>query len=149
MFHWILSTSFINWGLCLLRLTSKIVPCYVILLKVLIKLLKRTLLRLFLKLISVTNLWIKVRYSMMYNQEINTWLLSFNWVRWPGVHQSIPSESSWLKFLLVILLITASYIIFCWSSREEIPHAQGKRNPSKMAGVARGHQRANTLKPYS
>ena len=37
----------------------------------------------------------------------------------------------------------------CWSSHEEIPHAQGKRNPSKMVGVARGHQRANTLKPYS
>ena len=37
----------------------------------------------------------------------------------------------------------------CWSSREEIPHAQGKRNPSKMVGVARGHQRADTLKPYS
>ena len=34
-----------------------------------------------------------------------------------------------------------------WSSREEIPHAQGKRNPSKTVGVARGHQRANTLKP--
>ena len=32
---------------------------------------------------------------------------------------------------------------------EEIPHTQGKRNPSKMVGVARGHQRANTLKPYS
>ena len=30
-----------------------------------------------------------------------------------------------------------------------IPHAQGKRNPSKMVGVPRGHQRANTLKPYS
>ena len=30
-----------------------------------------------------------------------------------------------------------------------IPHAQGKRNPSKMVGVARGHQRADTLKPYS
>ena len=29
----------------------------------------------------------------------------------------------------------------CWSSHEEIPHAQGKRNPSKMVGVARGHQR--------
>ena len=28
-------------------------------------------------------------------------------------------------------------------------HAQGKRNPSKMVGVARGHQRADTLKPYS
>ena len=37
----------------------------------------------------------------------------------------------------------------CWSNREEIPHAQGKRNPSKMVGVARGHQRADTLKPYS
>ena len=32
---------------------------------------------------------------------------------------------------------------------EDIPHAQGKRNPSKMVGVARGHQRADTLKPYS
>ena len=37
----------------------------------------------------------------------------------------------------------------CWSSHEEIPHAQGKRNPSKMVGVARGHQKADTLKPYS
>ena len=37
----------------------------------------------------------------------------------------------------------------CWSSHEEIPRAQGKRNPSKTVGVARGHQRANTLKPYS
>ena len=35
----------------------------------------------------------------------------------------------------------------CWSSHEEIPHVQGKRNPSKMIGVARGHQRADTLKP--
>ena len=39
--------------------------------------------------------------------------------------------------------------MLCWSSREEILHAQGKRNPSKTVGVARGHQRANTLKPYS
>ena len=31
----------------------------------------------------------------------------------------------------------------------KIPHVQGKRNPSKTAGVARGHQRADTLKPYS
>ena len=37
----------------------------------------------------------------------------------------------------------------CWSSREEIPHAQSKRNLSKTVGVARRHQRANTLKPYS
>ena len=39
--------------------------------------------------------------------------------------------------------------MLCWRSHEEIPHAQGKRNPSKMVGVARGHQRADTLKPYS
>ena len=31
--------------------------------------------------------------------------------------------------------------------REEIPLIQGKRNPSKMVGVARGDQRADTLKP--
>ena len=37
----------------------------------------------------------------------------------------------------------------CWSSCEEIPHVQGKRNPSKTEGVARGHQREDTLKPYS
>ena len=32
-------------------------------------------------------------------------------------------------------------------SHEEIPHVQGKRNPSKMVSVARGHQRADPLKP--
>ena len=32
-----------------------------------------------------------------------------------------------------------------WSKR----NAQSKRNPSKMVGVARGYQRADTLKPYS
>ena len=39
--------------------------------------------------------------------------------------------------------------VLFWSIHEEIPHAQGKRNPSKTVGVARGHQRADTLKPYS
>ena len=34
-------------------------------------------------------------------------------------------------------------------SGEEIPLVQGKRNPSEMIGVAKGHQRADTLKPYS
>ena len=28
-----------------------------------------------------------------------------------------------------------------------MPHIQGKRNPSKTVGVARGHQRADRLKP--
>ena len=31
----------------------------------------------------------------------------------------------------------------------EAPHAQGKRNPSKMVGVARHQKGENTLKPYS
>ena len=39
--------------------------------------------------------------------------------------------------------------MLCWSSHEEISHAEGKRKPSKIVGVARGHQRADTLKPYS
>ena len=29
----------------------------------------------------------------------------------------------------------------------ETPYVQGKRNPGKMVGVARGHQKADTLKP--
>ena len=37
----------------------------------------------------------------------------------------------------------------CWSSRKEIPHTQGKTKPSETIGVSRGHQRADTLKPYS
>ena len=40
-----------------------------------------------------------------------------------------------------------SAAVLCWSSREEIPQVQGKRNPNKTVGVARGHQRADTLKP--
>ena len=34
-------------------------------------------------------------------------------------------------------------------SLEELPHVQGKRNPSKMVGTERGHQRADRLKPQS
>jgi len=35
--------------------------------------------------------------------------------------------------------------VLCWSSREEITHVQGKRNPS----TERGHQRADRRKPQS
>ena len=34
-------------------------------------------------------------------------------------------------------------------SYEELPQVQEKRNPRKMVGVARRHQRADTLKPES
>ena len=36
-----------------------------------------------------------------------------------------------------------------WSSCEQIPHVQGKRNPIKTVGTERGHQRADRLKPQS
>ena len=36
---------------------------------------------------------------------------------------------------------------FAGAAVEEIPHVQGKRNPSKTVGIVRGHQRADTLKP--
>ena len=32
-----------------------------------------------------------------------------------------------------------------WSSHEEIPHVQGKRNASKTVGAERVHQRADKL----
>ena len=37
----------------------------------------------------------------------------------------------------------------CWSSHEEIPQVQGKRNPSKMVGTEKGHQWADRWKPQS
>ena len=39
--------------------------------------------------------------------------------------------------------------MLCWSSREEIPHVQGKRKPDKTVGTEREHQRADRLKPQS
>ena len=45
--------------------------------------------------------------------------------------------------------VLGAVAVLCWSSREEIPHVQGKRNPSKMVGTERGHQRADRLKPQS
>ena len=36
---------------------------------------------------------------------------------------------------------------FAGAAVKRYPHVQGKRNPSKTVGVAREHQRADTLKP--
>ena len=38
-------------------------------------------------------------------------------------------------------------LCFAGAAVKRYPHVQGKRNPSKMVGVARWHQRADTLKP--
>ena len=39
--------------------------------------------------------------------------------------------------------------MLCWSSHEEIPYVQGKRNPCKTVGAKTGHQRTDRLKPQS
>ena len=52
----------------------------------------------------------------------------------------VQGKEQWLRFAGAVAAL-------CWSSHEEIPHVQGKRNPSKTVGVAREHQRADTLKP--
>ena len=40
-------------------------------------------------------------------------------------------------------------LCFAGAAVKRYPHIQGKRNPSKTVGVARGHQRSDALKPYS
>ena len=40
------------------------------------------------------------------------------------------------------------WLCFAGAAMKTYPHVQGKRNPSKMVGVARGHQRADSVKPY-
>ena len=39
--------------------------------------------------------------------------------------------------------------IYRSGSQEELPHIQGKRNPSKTVGAERGHQREHRQKPQS
>ena len=39
------------------------------------------------------------------------------------------------------------WLCFAGAAVKRYPHVQGKRNPSKIVGVARRHQRADTLKP--
>ena len=40
-------------------------------------------------------------------------------------------------------------LCFAGAAVKRCPTPKGKRNPNKMVGVARGHQRADTLQPYS
>ena len=41
------------------------------------------------------------------------------------------------------------WLHFAGAAVKRYPTPMVKRKPSKTVGVARGHQRANTLKPYS
>ena len=63
--------------------------------------------------------------------------------------QTNPKSDETLHRIVILFPKQGAVAVLCWSSCEEIPHAQGKRNSSKMIGVARGHQRPDTLKPYS
>ena len=63
--------------------------------------------------------------------------------------QTNPKSDETLHRIAILFPKQGAVAVLCWSSCEEIPHAQGKRNSSKMIGVARGDQRADTLKPYS
>ena len=64
---------------------------------------------------------------------------------------------AWLSFIeldkaVVCVIRLASFHDYGFSVsalREEIPHVQGKRNPSKTVGAERGHQRADRLKSQS
>ena len=48
-----------------------------------------------------------------------------------------------------IPLIQSKEQRLCFAGAAMKRYTQGKRNPSKRVGVARGHQRGDTLKPYS
>ena len=53
-----------------------------------------------------------------------------------GVHEEIPlvqGKEQWLRF--------------AGAAMKRYPTSKVRRNPSKTVGVARGHQRADTLKP--
>ena len=39
------------------------------------------------------------------------------------------------------------WLCFAGAAVKRYPYVQGKRSPSKMVGVGRGHQKADTLKP--
>jgi hypothetical protein len=53
-----------------------------------------------------------------------------------------------LPFKFKSLTLKIKKTTFCLKG-EEIPHIQGKRNPSRMVGTERGHPRAERLKPQS
>ena len=57
-----------------------------------------------------------------------------------------PSRSGGVAVRRYLLSRIRAAAALCWSSREEISHIQGKRNPIKTVGVVRGHQRADTVK---
>ena len=81
--------------------------------------------------------------AFSWQNSISLCLASFRILGAGGLRGATPCSRSGGATLFKVRKVA----VLCWSSCEEIPHIQGKRNPSKMVGVARGHQRADTLKP--
>ena len=75
----------------------------------------------------------RLEKEMATHSSILAWKIP--WMEESGRLQSMRAERSYSTFKVRR------------GSREEIPLVQGKRNPSNMVGVGRGHQRADTLKP--
>ena len=82
-------------------------------------------------------LWIYTRHTALYKVKVYSIMI---WLKYPT------SKQQWLRGCR---RAERSYSIFKVrrGGREETSLIQGKRNPSKMVGFARGHQRANTLEP--
>ena len=72
--------------------------------------------------------------------RVNVYILGISELKWTGMVEFNSDDH---------------YIYYCGkeslrrngAAMKRHPHVQGKRNPSKMVGVARGHQRTDTLKP--
>ena len=62
-----------------------------------------------------------------------------------GLRGATPSSRSELEEIPIIQG-KKQWLCFARAAMKKY-HVQGKRNPSKMVGVARGHQMAGTLKP--
>ena len=70
----------------------------------------------------------------------------------PRAHQAgstAAPASCFVSERICLCVAKGQWLCFAGAAVKRYPHTQGKRNPSKTVGVARGHQRADTLKPYS
>ena len=97
--------------------------------------------------VSLPSLQISItttRRAFKITQNIETLLLTSTSFK---VHRSNPtSKEQWLHGHRRAKRHYSMFKVRRGGSKE-IPLVQGKRSPSKTVGVARGHQRADTLKP--
>ena len=66
-----------------------------------------------------------------------------------GKSYPLPKARRWGGEEIPLVQGKEQWLRFAGAAVKRLSHVQGKINPSKAVGVARGHQRADTLKPYS